>query len=149
VEARYVCVRLSLCVRFYPQLVILWEGVNSYKRRTIISGTEACDKSNQLMPITQTNEVGEIIHLAKSGRLIVKLNAAGAERVKAGELLIDGSGRKVGRVAELLGPVKTPYASVIMMTDRTSRLVGSKVFGGGFAKKARDRSRGFRRFNSR
>src|SRR3712207_7514760 len=79
------------------------------------------------MPITQTNEVGEIIHLAKSGRLIVKLNAVGAERIKAGELLIDGSGRKVGRVAELLGPVKTPYASVITMTDRTSRLVGSKV----------------------
>src|SRR3712207_7242527 len=78
------------------------------------------------MPITQTNEVGEIIHLAKSGRLIVKLNAMGAERIKAGELLIDGSGRKVGRVAELLGPVKTPYASVITMTDRTSRLVGSK-----------------------
>jgi RNA-binding protein len=102
-------------------------------------------KSNQLMPITQTNEVGEIIHLAKSGRLIVKLNAVGAERIKAGELLIDGSGRKVGRVAELLGPVKTPYASVITMTDRTSRLVGSKVFGGGFAKKHHDQSRSFSR----
>lgn len=102
------------------------------------------------MPIiTQTDEVGEIIHLAKSGRLIVKLNAAGAQRVKAGELLIDGSGRKVGRVAELLGPVRTPYASVITMTDRTSRLVGSKVFSGGFAKKTRDRFRGFGRSNSR
>ena len=101
------------------------------------------------MPITQTNEVGEIIHLAKSGRLIVKLNAAGAERIKAGELLIDGSGRKVGKVAELLGPVKTPYASVITMTDRTSKLVGSKVFGGGFANKPHDRSRRFSRSKSR
>ena len=89
------------------------------------------------------------MHLAKSGRLIVKLNAAGAESVKAGGLLIDGSGRRVGKVAELLGPVKTPYASVITMTDRTSRLVGSKVFGGGFAKKPRDRSRSFGRSNSR
>ena len=89
------------------------------------------------------------MHLAKSGRLIVKLNAAGAESVKAGELLIDGSGRRVGKVAELLGPVKTPYASVITMTDRTSRLVGSKVFGGGFPKKPRDRSRSFGRSNSR
>ncbi|MGH9989501.1 MAG: H/ACA ribonucleoprotein complex subunit GAR1, partial [Nitrososphaera sp.] len=63
------------------------------------------------MPIIpQTDEVGEIIHLAKSGRLIVKLNATSAERVKAGEFLIDGSGRRVGRVAELLGPVKSPYA---------------------------------------
>jgi RNA-binding protein len=102
------------------------------------------------MPIIpQTDEVGEIIHLAKSGRLIVKLNAAAAERVKAGEFLIDGSGRRVGRVTELLGPVKSPYASVITMTDKTSRLVGSKVFGGGFAKKHRDRSRRFGRSHSR
>src|ERR687894_2768244 len=101
------------------------------------------------MSTTQTNEVGEIIHLAKSGRLIVKLNDTSAERVKAGEFLIDGSGRRVGRVAELLGPVKSPYASVITMTDKTSRLVGSKVFGGGFAKKPRDRSRSFGRSNSR
>src|SRR5215208_4420854 len=110
--------------------------------------------SNQLMPITQAEEVGEIIHLARSGRLIVKLNAVGAERVKSGELLIDGSGRKVGKVAELIGPVRTPYASVITMTDRTSRLVGSKVFsGGGFARKPRNQIGGFgrrrRRSNSR
>jgi RNA-binding protein len=128
--------------------VKLHGGLIARKKITIISGTEDNDKVS-LMPVIQTNEVGEILHLAKSGRLIVKLNAAGAERIKAGELLIDGSGRKVGRVAELLGPVKTPYASVITMTDRTSRLVGSKVFGGGFAKKPHDRSRGFRRSNSR
>lgn len=102
------------------------------------------------MPITQAEEVGEIIHLARSGRLIVKLNASGAERVKSGELLIDGSGKKVGRVAELIGPVRTPYASVITMTDRTSRLVGSKVFGAGFAKRPRNQIRSFgRRFNPR
>ncbi|MDQ3718217.1 MAG: Gar1/Naf1 family protein [Thermoproteota archaeon] len=101
------------------------------------------------MPIIQTNEVGEILHLAKSGRLIVKLNAEGAKRVKAGELLLDGSGRRVGRVAELLGPVKTPYASVISMTDRTNRLAGSKVFGGGFVKKPSNRNRDFSRSNSR
>ena len=101
------------------------------------------------MPYAQTEEVGEILHLAKSGRLIVKLNTAGAERIKPGELLIDGSGRRVGKVAELLGPVKAPYASVITMTDRTSRLVGSQVFSGGFVKKPRDRSKGFSRYNSR
>jgi RNA-binding protein len=134
---------------FYSQFNHFVEWVYYYclQEITIISGSEAYD--NQLMSITQTNEVGEIIHLAKSGRLIVKLNALGAERIKAGELLIDGSGRKVGRVAELLGPVKTPYASVITMTDKTSRLVGSKVFGGGFAKKPHDRSRRFSRSRSR
>lgn len=136
---------LSLFLHFFLPVSDTAERVYCLQKITIISGAEARDKSNQLMPITQTNEVGEIIHLAKSGRLIVKLNAAGAERIKAGELLIDGSGRKVGRVAELLGPVKTPYASVITMTDKTSRLVGSKVFGGGFAKKPHDRSRRFSR----
>ena len=101
------------------------------------------------MSTIQTNEVGEIIHLAKSGRLIVKLNALGAERIKAGEQLIDASGRRVGRVAELLGPVRAPYASVITMTDKTSRLVGSKVFGGGPAKNLRNRSRSISRSRSR
>jgi RNA-binding protein len=101
------------------------------------------------MSTIQTNEVGEIIHLAKSGRLIVKLNALGAERIKAGEQLIDASGRRVGRVAELLGPVKAPYASAITMTDKTSRLVGSKVFGGGPAKNLYNRSRSISRSRSR
>jgi len=97
------------------------------------------------MPDLKTNEVGEILHLARSGRLIVKLNIESSQRIKPGELLIDGSGRKVGKVAELLGPVHTPYASVITMTDRTNRLVGSKVFGGGFAKRTRERSRSLSR----
>jgi RNA-binding protein len=101
------------------------------------------------MPLTKVDEVGEIMHLARSGRLIVKLNTAGADSVKPGELLVDGSGRKVGRVVELLGPVSTPYASVIPMTDRTSRLIGSKVFSGGFAKTPRNQNRSSGRSNLR
>ena len=92
------------------------------------------------MSITNVGEIGEIMHVAKSGRLIVKLNAAGSG-VKAGELLIDGSGKRVGKVAELIGPVSAPYASVIPMTDRTSRLVGAKIFSGGFAKPFRSQGR--------
>ena len=98
--------------------------------------------SVKLMPLTEVGEIGEIMHLAKSGRLIVKLNAAGVS-LKAGELLIDGSGKRVGKVAELIGPVSAPYASVIPMTDRTGRLVGQKIFSGGFpAKTFRSRERG-------
>jgi RNA-binding protein len=89
--------------------------------------------NNSLMPFTKVGELGEIMHLAKSGRLIVKLNAAGSG-ISPGELLVDESGRRVGKVVELLGPVSAPYASAIPMTDRTGRLVGSKVFNGGFAK---------------
>jgi RNA-binding protein len=85
------------------------------------------------MHSTKVGEIGEVMHLAKSGRLIVKLNSAGAG-LRAGELLVDASGRRVGRVAELIGPVSSPYASVIPMTDRTGRLAGTKVFSGGQAR---------------
>jgi RNA-binding protein len=85
------------------------------------------------MHSTKVGEIGEVMHLAKSGRLIVKLNPAGAV-LHAGELLVDGSGKRVGRVAELIGPVSAPYASVIPMTDRTGRLAGTKVFSGGPAR---------------
>jgi RNA-binding protein len=97
--------------------------------------------SSSLMSLTNVGEIGEIMHLAKSGRLIVKLNAAGAS-LRAGELLVDGSGKRVGKVAELIGPVSAPYASVIPMTDRTSRLVGAKIFSGGFTKTSRSHARG-------
>ncbi|HVX03008.1 MAG TPA: Gar1/Naf1 family protein [Nitrososphaera sp.] len=70
------------------------------------------------------------MHLAKSGRLIVKLNAASVG-IRPGEVLIDSAGRRVGKIAELIGPVSAPYASVIPMTDRTTRLAGGKVFAGG------------------
>src|SRR5919198_4509648 len=93
------------------------------------------------MPLTKVGEIGEVMHLAKSGRLIVKLNAAGAG-IRAGELLVDGSGKRVGKVTELIGPVSAPYASVIPMTDRSSRLVGTKIFSGGFAKTSRSQVRG-------
>jgi RNA-binding protein len=92
------------------------------------------------MHFIKVGEIGEVMHLAKSGRLIVKLNAVGAG-VKAGEMLIDGSGKRVGKVAELIGPVSAPYASVIPMTDRTSRLVGAKIFSGGFAKPFRSQGK--------
>lgn len=93
------------------------------------------------MSFTKVGEIGEIMHLAKSGRLIVKLNAAGAG-VRAGELLVDESGKRIGRVAELIGPVSAPYASVIPMSDRTSRFVGAKVLSGGFAKSFSSQGRG-------
>jgi len=92
-------------------------------------------------PSRVDDEIGEVVHLARSGRLIVKLYTPNNERIKPGDLLIDGSGRRVGRVVELLGPVSSPYASVIPMTDRTSRLAGSKVFNGGYAKAPRKSKR--------
>jgi len=104
--------------------------------------------SGWLMSLTNVGEIGEIMHLAKSGRLIVKLNTAGAG-LKTGELLVDGSGKRVGKVVELIGPVSAPYASVIPMTDRTSRLIGAKMYSGGFAKSFRSQGRGSGRSRAR
>ncbi len=59
-------------------------------------------------------EIGIILHQAKSGRLIVKLSAA----VPAGSFLVDDKGRRLGRVTELIGPVRAPYASVALVTSR-------------------------------
>jgi RNA-binding protein len=59
-------------------------------------------------------ETGVILHLAKSGRLIVSLSKA----VQTGAVLLDDRGKKLGTVVELIGPVKSPYASVMLTTSR-------------------------------
>ena len=89
------------------------------------------------MIVEYVGEIGEVMHLARSGRLIVKLTS----EARPGEILVDSAGKRVGKIAELIGPVKAPYASVIPMTDRTARLVGAKVFSAGMAKPARRQRR--------
>ena len=53
-------------------------------------------------------QVGVLSHQAKSGRLIIRLS----KEVKPGVVLLDEGGRKLGRIVELIGPVRAPYASV-------------------------------------
>ena len=79
------------------------------------------------MIVIYLQEVGEILHIAKSGRVIVKLSL----KVNSGEILLDSKGKKVARVVELIGPVKAPYASAIPMTDRIKKYVGTKMYRGG------------------
>jgi RNA-binding protein len=71
-------------------------------------------------------EAGEVIHLAKSGRLILKITKD--IKLAAGEILTDESGKKVGRVTELIGPVIAPYASILLLDNRTKTTAGSKLF---------------------
>lgn len=72
-------------------------------------------------------EVGEVLHIAKSGRVIVKLS----QKVNPGDIFVDAKGKKVARVVELIGPVKAPYASAVLLTDRAKKYVGTKVYRGG------------------
>jgi RNA-binding protein len=57
-------------------------------------------------------KIGTIVHLAKSGRLIVKIEE-NINHNLIGRSLIDDRGTKVGKIIELIGPAKSPYASVI------------------------------------
>ena len=69
-------------------------------------------------------EVGEILHLANSGRVIVRLS----NTVSAGQILCDESSTKVAKVTELIGPVAKPYASAISLTNNIKKFVGKKMF---------------------
>jgi len=69
-------------------------------------------------------EVGEILHLANSGRVIVRLS----NTVSAGQILCDEGSTKVAKVTELIGPVAKPYASAISLTNNVKKFVGKKMF---------------------
>ena len=69
-------------------------------------------------------EVGEILHLANSGRVIVRLS----NTVSAGQILCDESSTKVAKVTELIGPVAKPNASAMSLTDNIKKFVGKKMF---------------------
>jgi RNA-binding protein len=68
-------------------------------------------------------EVGKVMHLAKSGRLIIKVD----KWLKPGTILLDSKGRKLAKVTELIGPVKSPYATAIPLTKRIGRIIGTGV----------------------
>lgn len=92
------------------------------------------------MVVTKSEERGEVMHLAKSGRLIIRLKTAGKE-TKSGELLVDANGRPIGKVVEIIGPVNAPYASVTPMTDRINKIIGIRVFSGFLPKRQASRSK--------
>lgn len=71
-------------------------------------------------------EVGKIIHKAKSGRLILKLFEM--TKINAGDTILDSHGKKIGNVNELIGPVDSPYASVILLDENLEPKAGEKAF---------------------
>lgn len=69
-------------------------------------------------------EVGEILHLANSGRVIVRLSKI----VTHDQILCDENSTKVAKVTELIGPVAKPYASAMCLTNNIKKFVGKKMF---------------------
>jgi RNA-binding protein len=76
----------------------------------------------------ELREVGEVMHLAKSSRLIVRLLGPSSREIHSGEVLVDQNVRGVGKVLEIIGPVASPYASVVPLTGRPNKVLGVKVF---------------------
>jgi len=72
-------------------------------------------------------EIGEILHRARSGRLIISLT----RKVEPGSVLLDSKGRQTAKVVELIGPVSKPYASAAPASDRSDTgKEGRKLFLG-------------------
>ena len=69
-------------------------------------------------------EVGEVLHIANSGRVIVRLD----KEIKEGQILCDKNNQKIGRVTELIGPINEPFASAIPLTNNLKKISGTKVF---------------------
>jgi RNA-binding protein len=69
-------------------------------------------------------EAGTVLHLARSGRFILKASS----NVREGSTLVDEKGRRTGRVLEIIGPASSPYLSCQPFTDRIERVVGTKLF---------------------
>ena len=65
----------------------------------------------------------KVLHLARSGRLILQSN----EVFKENSILYDDKERKVAKVIEVFGPIKSPYISAMPLTDRIKRIIGKNV----------------------
>lgn len=67
---------------------------------------------------------GKILHIAGSGRVIVKLTEALAE----GQILCDKDGTRMVKVMEMIGPVEAPLASTMPLTNNIKKQIGKSVF---------------------
>jgi RNA-binding protein len=69
-------------------------------------------------------EVGEVLHLASSGRVVIRLS----KPVHDGQIIVDGAGTKVAKVSEMIGPVDAPYASAVPLTNNIKKQIGQRVY---------------------
>ncbi len=69
-------------------------------------------------------EVGEVLHLASSGRVIIRLSRP----LRDGQIIVDNSGTRVAKVSEMIGPVDAPYASAMPLTNNIKRHIGKQVY---------------------
>ena len=65
--------------------------------------------------------LGEILHFSKSGRLIVKLDRFDSS-MKTGQNISNDQGKMIGKITEFIGPITSPYASIIPFIQKKNKL---------------------------
>ena len=73
-------------------------------------------------------ELGQILHTARSGRIIVKISIAASGKKVNGLSVIDMNGRQIGKIQEIFGPVSSPYASIQPVREKLANIAGATVF---------------------
>jgi RNA-binding protein len=73
-------------------------------------------------------ELGQILHTARSGRIIVKISIAASGKKVNGLSVIDMNGRQIGKIQEIFGPVSSPYASLQPVSEKLASVAGATVF---------------------
>lgn len=71
--------------------------------------------------------LGEILHFSKSGRLIVKLDRFDSS-MKTGQNISNDQGKMIGKITEFIGPITSPYASILPFIQKKNKLTGMKVY---------------------
>ena len=69
-------------------------------------------------------EVGEVLHLASSGRVIIRLS----KPLKDGQIIVYGMGTKVAKVSEIIVPFDAPNASATPLTNNIKKHLGKQVY---------------------
>ncbi|MDQ5869184.1 MAG: hypothetical protein M3530_05595 [Thermoproteota archaeon] len=77
--------------------------------------------------------------MAKSGKLIVRLNPS-CDLSIVGQSVVDKKGTRIGKIIELLGPVKSPLASALPISDSIKMISGMAVFQTEIISRHRDES---------
>jgi rRNA processing protein Gar1 len=69
--------------------------------------------------------LGKAVNLARRGQVLVR----GQGKPRIGERVVDARGREVGRIADLVGPVREPYV-IVAMSPRADprRVVGQDLY---------------------
>jgi RNA-binding protein len=70
--------------------------------------------------------LGKIIHLSKSGNLILRLEAENYPGL--GEKVVDSRLKEIGRVQDVFGPSAKPYVSISPTSNDPHSLIGKVAY---------------------